>query len=85
MLPYNCITVFGNSILPLHTEHSLYAQKPPPLAFSHLNPNHNNVFTNNQSMTTVAYQANSSITILQKIKINKNPQVLTYSWEEGPM
>lgn len=84
MLPYNCIIVFVNSILPLHTEHSIYAQKPPPLAFSHLNPNHNNVFTNNQSMTTVAYQANSSIIISAKDK-NKNPQVLTYSWEEGPM
>lgn len=84
MLPYNCIIVFGNSILSLHTEHSIYAQKPPPLAFSHLNPNHNNVFTNNQSMTTVAYQANSSIIISAKDK-NKNPQVLTYSWEEGPM
>lgn len=54
------------------------------MAFSHLNPNHNNVFTNNQSMTTVAYQANSSIIISAKDK-NKNPQVLTYSWEEGPM
>lgn len=51
---------------------------------SHLSPNQNDILLINQTTTTDAHQMNNLIIPCAKYT-NKNPQVLTYSWEEGPM